>query len=272
MGLFDILGFSKKEGKDAGNPFVTNEEDRARAAQATQDLLKYQGSNAALDPLESSRIATDEVANNDILGGLFGQGGTMGRTIGEEQNLASRGYSLQPEDYEAYGQGSGNIAREFDASEGGLAQALANRGLSNSGVANQAFVTSQGNKLEQLAGLQRKIADDRMKSNLARLSQTRSFLSQLGQQGQNAIQDQYGRQAGSERDRFNQQVSKANAGQNLLSAQAGQGNINLQQQMATESSGIGGALGRGLSGAVEAAPGAALSSVLGRPKAPAKVI
>lgn len=249
-----LSGFKENAGKDTGNPFAGSAEDNARLRDATQNLLKYKGSNAALDPLQSSRIATQEVQSNPILSQLFGSGGTFGRTAEEEQGLASRGFSLQPEDHEAYGQMSGQLARDFDKSEQGLAQALANRGLSQSGAANRAFTTSQGNKMEQLAGLQRKIANDRMQMNMQRLAQTRNFLSSLGQQGQNAIQDQYGRQMGSEKERFGQEQAKADAGYRMLNGMAQQSNENLSQRQATKSGGLGGAFSRGIMGGIEAAP------------------
>lgn len=225
---------NKVGGQDSGNPFVTNDEDRLRALNATQDLLKYQGSQDALNGVQGSQTATKEIQNNPILGQLFGGQGTLARTTQEEQNLASRGFSLKPEDYEAYGQASGNVARMFGESDKGLAEALASRGLSSSGAANRGFITSQGNKMEQLAGLQRKIADDRMKSNMERLGQTRNFLSNLGQQGAQNIEQQYGRQLSGEQQAFNEQQGKARAGMALISGQANQGNENFAQQRQTE--------------------------------------
>lgn len=232
--LSSFFGSKKDSGRDAGNAFVTNEEDRLRALNSLQDVFKYQGSNAALDPLESSRIATQEVQNNPLLSQLFGKGGALERTNAEEQQLASRGYSLQPEDYEAYGQAQGNIAREFDMQEGNLAQALASRGMSNSGAAAQAFAGSQGNKLERLKQMQMQIADQRMNMNMQRLNQTRQFMGQLGAQGANAIQNQFGRQQAAEEQRFGQTATKANVGMNLISNMQGQSNEQLSQRQQTQ--------------------------------------
>jgi hypothetical protein len=147
------------------------------------------------DPRTASLAATEQVQNNPILGQLFGKGGALERTNAEEQQLASRGYSLQPEDYEAYGQMSDELARQFGAQEQNAAQAMANRGLgsSASGQAGTLFSGLQGNKFEQLAKAQRDVADKRMQMNMQRLTNTRNFMSQLGQQGAGAIQDQYGR-------------------------------------------------------------------------------
>lgn len=207
-----------------------------------------------------SRFATEQVQNNPILGQLFGKDGTLSRTAAEEQELASRGFSLKPEDYEAYGQASGDVARMFGQAESGLAQALAQRGLSSSGVANRAFMTSQGNKLEQLAELQRKIADDRMNMNLQRLGQTRNFLSQLGQQGQNAIQDQYGRQVTGAQLRQGQLKDATSATQEQQAMAQSQANIGFNQQNATAKGNLKDALRRGTLSAVESAPSSAMQA------------
>lgn len=186
--------------------------------------------------------ATDRVQNNAIYGGLFGQGGQLSQAEGEATDLANRGFSLKPEDYEAYGQASGNIARMFGQNEQSLSQSLANRGLSNSNIAGAQFSGLQGNKNEQLAGLQRQIANDRMKMNLERLGQTRNFMSQLGQQAQNAVgQDINSNLAAG------QQEYQMGMGQ--LGALQGQANEGLQQQQQTQhSSGLSNALGGMMSG------------------------
>lgn len=253
MGFFGDL-FGGKKGESTQNLF-NDPASQASANTSLQNALSYQGSNAALDPVQSSRTATSEVQNNGITGGLFGKGGQLSQAEGEATNLANRGYSLKPEDYEAYGQGSGNIAREFDSGENNLAQALSSRGLSTSGVANQAFMGSQGNKLEQLGQLQRQIANDRMNTNMQRLGQTRNFLTQLGQQGENAIQNQHGRQLGSEQQNFNEAMGKANQAENYLSQGQNQMNNQFAQNQATQTGGLGGALSSGLTAGLQAAPG-----------------
>jgi len=164
----------------------------------------------AYNPLGGQRLASDMVRNDPTLGLLFGKDGSMGRAAKEEQDLASRGFSLQPEDFEAYGQGSGNIARMFGQQEQSLAQALADRGLASGSntAAGQQFAGLQGNKFEHLAQLQRQIADDRMARNQQRLSQTRDYLSNLGQQANTA-----------QNTRFNQQMVGAGARQGELESQ-----------------------------------------------------
>lgn len=228
---------------------------------------------AATDPISGSKFATDQVQNNAILGQLFGKEGTMSRTAKEEQDLASRGFSLKPEDNEAYGQASSNIARQFGRQDASLAQALAARGISGGGAQLTGFASSAGNKMERLAQAQRQIADDRMKMNLDRLGQTRNFLSQLGQQGAGAIQDQFGRNM-SGRQQTQSELAQSLQGrqqqQQMLQQQA---NENLSQQMATKTGGLLGAAQRGLMSGVEgmsggygdAVVGGAAGSMMGNP-------
>lgn len=149
----------------------------------------------ATDPLTASRLAQEQVMGSEMYKPLFGQGGTMGRTLQEEQRLAGQGYQLTPEDQEAYGQASGNVARLFGQQEQGVAQDLASRGLAGagSGAAIQAYSGLGGNKNEMLAQAQKGIADARMQNTMQRLNQTRNFLSSLNQQQTGAVQDQFGR-------------------------------------------------------------------------------
>lgn len=206
------------------------------------------GALQGITPATSSG-AEQAVQSSPIFGQLFGQGGELGKTIGEEQRLATQGFKLQPEDIEAYGQGAGNIARMFGQQEQGLSQALAQRGLGQSGVAAQQFSGLQGNKGEQLAQLQMNIANQRMQNNLARLGQTRQFLQGLGSQAQSAVQGEYGREAGTNE----QALQKAQGIGGLLGQQYGQQANSAQLERATQhespfASALGGALGGGFAG------------------------
>lgn len=143
-----------------------------------------------------SMFATQQVQNNPILGQLFGNGGELTKSIGKEQELQNQGFKIQPQDVEAYGQASGDIARMFGQSENSLANSLANRGLASapSGSAGAQFSGLQGNKNEQLAKAQMDIANQRMQNTMQRIGQQQQFIGQLGSQGANAINQQYGRQ------------------------------------------------------------------------------
>lgn len=150
----------------------------------------------ATDSMTGSKFATEQVMNSPLLGQLFGKDGALSRSVGKEQELQNRGFSLQPEDKEAYGQISGDIARMFGQTENSMAQSLANRGLAAapSGAAGAMFSGAAGNKNEQLAKAQMGIAQKRMQDTMQRIQQQQQFISQLGNQAAGAVQDQFGRQ------------------------------------------------------------------------------
>lgn len=215
----------------------------------------------ATAPVAGSMLAAQQVQNSPITGGLFGQGGQLSQAEGQATNLANRGFSLQPEDYEAYGQASGNIARQFGTQEQGLAQSLSNRGFggASSGVAGQQFSGLNGNKNEQLGQMQMQIAQNRMQMNQQRLNDTRNYVTQLGQQGQNA-----------ENSQFQQNLSGVQNQQNMLSSAAGQdinkyaaqnqaGEASAQSQQAAQKASLTDAIGKGVYGGVEKQVGGAVS-------------
>jgi len=260
-GLGGGLASQREGGTDTGNIYALKPGQADALKQNYLQNLMGIGS-AYTGGTEGMKQATQDVQDNAILGGLFGPQGTLQRTGAEEQQLASRGFTLQPEDYEAYGQGAGDIARMFGQSDQSLAQSLANRGLSSSGVAGSAFSGSMGNKQEQLAGLQMKIANQRMQNNLARLSETRQFLGQLGAQGEQAIQNQFGNITEGNREARAAMGAKSAGIMGLLGAGQEQANTALGQQMATQhesrasdifggalaGAGAGGRMGAGMSG------------------------
>lgn len=221
----------------------------------------------ATDAMAGSRFATDQVNSNPIMGRLYGSGqdSALSRALAEEKQLASRGFSLQPEDYEAYGQASGDITRQFGQQEQSLAQALADRGLSAgaSGAAAVNFSGLAGNKNEQLAKAQMGIADMRMKKNLERLNSTRQHMNQLGNQSQNAIQDQFNRQmSGAEFKRGNLQNAA-----NLSRQQSAQDFQGMQGQIAGQRAAKGKTLldaaGSGLYSGVEGGTSALVGGAIG---------
>lgn len=222
-----LLANQKEGGKDAGNVFaqgITPEQTTALQNASFQGATKNQ---QYLDPSTGTSLATDQVQNNPMLSGMFGKGGTLDQTIQQESDQANQPWSLTNEDRSAYGQASGDIARQFGESDQSLAQALSSRGLSNSGAAGAAFSGSQGNKMEQLAKVQQNIAQQRFQSNLQRLGQTQNFLSQMGNQASGNIQDQYNRNASG----LQQQST---TGLNYLRSLQGQNNEQLKQQQQTQ--------------------------------------
>jgi hypothetical protein len=234
MGLFDFLGSKKDSGRDAGNAFTTDADTDRLIRGQIKDYLNYQ-SDPNVIGTGSSDFASKQVMDNPLLGQVFGKGGTLERTGQEEKDLAGRGYSLKPEDMEAYGQMSDQMAREFGGRESSLASALSGRGLSFSGGhVGSGFSGLMGNKQEMLGTYARQIANDRMNTNMQRLGQTRQFLTNLSSQGQGAVQDQWGRNMSGEQQRLNVANSKNQAAFQRLSAQQEQSNENLQQRQQTE--------------------------------------
>jgi hypothetical protein len=149
-----------------------------------------------IEGLAGTQMATDAIRSNPMLAGLYGEGGLQSQLGAEGKDLASRGYSLQQPDYEAYGQASGDIARQFGQQEADASKMLARRGLggASSGAAGAAFSGLAGNKNEMLAKAQTDIAQKRMQDTTQRLQANRALQAQLGQQGNAAIGDQYNRQ------------------------------------------------------------------------------
>lgn len=226
--LSGALANQKEGGKDTGNAYggVINQLGGQGAIgnvlkQAMQGQQTYSGTGA------------DEIQNGPM-SGLYGKGGALDRSNSEEQKLAGQGFQLTPEDHEAYGQASGNVARMFGQADQGLSQSLSDRGLSNSGIAGAAFSGAQGNKNEQLAGLQHQIADSRIKMNQDRLNSTRNFMTQLGSGANTAMNDSQKR--GMNVANQNNDVLKTKAGiaSGLLGSYQNQQNTGLEQQQQTE--------------------------------------
>lgn len=179
-----------------------------------------------------SKFATDQVNNNSILGGLYGSGPNSQLSQAEDRQnfLTNNGYSLTKEDNDALGQVSGNIARQYGTQENSLAQALASHGLSAapSGAAAIQFTGLAGNKNEALAQAQTNIAQQRIQNNANAIAQNQSFLSSLGGQASNAIQQQYQRQL---QGAQNQQGNMQSAAQitNAANGMANNANLNAAQ-------------------------------------------
>lgn len=230
----------------------------SRGEMSLDELLKEAGSNSRQlqnnlvavinNPIAASKLASEQVMNDPLSKGFFGEGGSQDRAFAEEKDLASRGFSLQPEDYEAYGQASGDITRMFGQQEQSLAQALADRGLAagSSGIAQQQFSGLQGNKAEQLGKMQMDIAQRRMQTNMQRLNDTRNYLTNLGGLGQQALQNQFGRNRtsvdaylGNLHQMAGRDVQKYSAEQSMALAAA-------QNQQARETKNLGDAISSGI--------------------------
>lgn len=221
----------------------------------------------ASSPIGSTLVASEQLRSDPLTSGQFGEGGSLSQALAQEKDLGSRGFSLQPEDYEAYGQASGNIARQFGQTENSLAQSLAARGLSqgNSGIAQAQFTGLQGSKNEQLGQMQRQIADDRMKSNLERLNSTRSYLTNLGGLGQQAL----GGIRSANMQGMNQMVDTANSlsgnQRSDFSAQESVNQASKASELANKKQNLGDALAGGLMTGVQGTMSAGIPMLAGVP-------
>lgn len=177
-----------------------------------------------------SKYATEQVQNNGILGGLFGKGGQLNQAESKLTDLNNQGFELKPEDMTLYGQTSGNIARMFGQQGNQASQDLASRGLASapSGAAGAMFSGLAGNQNEMLAKAQQQIMQQRFQDTQNQIQSQQNFIGQLGQQGANAINQQYGRQlSGAQNQKGG--LEQAAGLQNQANAGANQANLGAAQ-------------------------------------------
>lgn len=239
-GLSGAFANQKEGGKDTGNVFGMSKGDNDTALKMAQS--GYDPNSFLAQRVNSPDFASNQATTDPIQGQLFGQGGALSDTLGQVKSLENQGYNLTPQDQTAYGQASGNIARQFGQSEQGLSQSLANRGLGSSNVAASKFSGLQGNKDEQLGQLQTQIANNRMQTTMQRLGQMQSFASSLGNQAQGAINSNRNFNMGALQN-YEQQGRDA---ANLLGHEQNQANEGLTQQQQTSH---GSSLSNALNGA-----------------------
>jgi hypothetical protein len=180
----------------------------------------------ATGPLSGTRFATEQVQNNEILGSLFGKEGQLNKQSDILDKLQNQGFELTPEDRTAYGQTSGDIARLFGQQGNQIAADLSARGLSSgpTGAASAMFSGLAGNRNEMLAKAQQNIMQQRYQNTMQQIGQQQNFISQLGAQGANAINQQYGRQLAGAQNQKAGLTQAAGLQQNANNAQS-------QQQM-----------------------------------------
>lgn len=234
-GIAGVAGQNRQGGQDTGNIFMGG--DSRGVSEAQGRIQNAMGGLAAYSPEQ----AQSGIQNSELYSPLFGKQGALNQAIGQYQDLSKTGFQLQPEDLTAYGQVSGDIARQFGQSDQSLAQAMADRGLSSSGVAASQFAGSLGNKQEQLAQLQTQIAQNRMNMNLQRMGQLQNFIQGLGSQEQSAVNQKWGEEMQKNQMQYNQGIGFLGNIQN-------QNNEALQQRQQTSrpsdlSAGFSGAIG-----------------------------
>ncbi len=254
--------------------------DAIKAVQGGENAKNPGGQQGAMNALFSSpqtgtTAATQQVQSNPMFSGMFGAGGIQDQRQAAEKDLMGRGYSLQPEDNEAYGQASNNIARQYGNYENNLSQALASKGLSGGGGGPAvAFSGLQGNKLEALAGQQRQIAEQRMQTNMQRLNNMQQAVNQSNAQGQDALNSQRnanleGIQAGQNQLKDAMQVgldvnsANSNAYQQEQSSRVSPGAILggiVTGGLGAAAGGLGSAVGAGLGKSITGGASAAMSN------------
>lgn len=241
----------------------------------------------ATDPITGSLVAADQVRSNPLTAGLFGAGGIQDQAQGRSGKLESnldesrnalmgrdQSYGLTPEDLAAYGQASGNIARQFGQQGNNLAAMLSQQGLSSSANPSAAaFSGLLGNQNEQLAQSQLSIAQNRVNSamqlaqartsaDLNRQAQNNQLMGNLGDLGQVALSNQFGRQLAGSENTYNQNAGTAGLTLNNRSLEQNINNSQWSQQQQSAFnplSIIGGAISSGL-GAFTGAAGKGLAN------------
>lgn len=209
----------------------------------------------ATNPVAGSKLATDQVQGNSILGGLFGKGGQLDQSEQQYSDLAKNGFTLGADEMGAYGQQAGNISRLFGQQGNQSANDLASRGLSSSGAAGATFSGLAGNQNEMLNQAMNGIRQQKINDTIQRMQQTGSLMANLGQQGASAIQQQYDRQLQGVNQERGVLGAAAQAEAQRNAERSGQFGLDMQSQLASneqkaaaKSPSLGQAFGAGLMG------------------------
>lgn len=231
------------------------------------DQNPYEGGMSQLmdlvttNPLAAQRYMTDEISNNPLTKGLFGQGGLQDRLGGEEQQYSGRvkensdayrafenemkagfggmqdkynslygdiqnpqSFALTADDNTALGNQYGDVTRQYGQMENEATQILASHGLasSGSGAAGAMFSGLLGNKNEQLRKAQSGIIGNRFNQAM----QTFQMRNQvLGQQGSD-LQGGYNTRGNSMNNKSLNDMNALNSARgNLTNLGALQGNL-----------------------------------------------
>lgn len=238
--------------------------------EALQILSGGPNQNLNIGALSSGPISGNLVAQLQTMQGpqtsaMFGDKGLLSQSIGSAEDLMKRGYSLQPEDYEAYGQAQGNIGRMFGAQEQNLSNALAMRGLGASSSAPGAaqFSGLYGNKAEQLGQMQQQIAQQRMQTNMQRLGQMQNFIQGAQGLAQQSTQNNLAGNMGGVQSERNYQLGTAGAATSAYGAQAQDAQAANASQNANRPKGLGdflqAGIGQGVQGGISGGISGAIS-------------
>ncbi len=291
MSLSDALGEANKISQSTSSQGLGN--------------INYGGAlqnSISQSPIAAEKYATEQVQGNPLTSGLFGKGGIQDQAQGNygtnTSNLASdrnalmgrdQSYGLTPEDLSAYGQASGNIARQFGQQGNNLASMLSQNGLSSSSAPSAAaFSGLAGNQNEQLAQSQLAIAQNRINTaqqlaqartnaDLNNQAQTGALMQGLGQLGQSAKQGSLNNLNNGAQSQYNQLAGLSGLNAGLAGQQQNVNNSQWQQEQSSSfhplslltaplgaiTGAVGGALGNSAGNAVGNAIGGNTSNIGG---------
>lgn len=251
---------------NAGNALENGASMQAALANSGNALSADDRSALATSPIYSTDVATNQAMNDPMLSGLIGNGGQLQQTENALTQEANTGFSLQPEDYTAYGQAAGNIGRQFGQQGQALDQSLASRGMASAGngASGAEFSTLQGNKNEQLGQLQTQIAQNRMQFNQKQMQQNQQFASQLGGLGANEEQNIANRNMSGAQNQANMASNLSNLDLSDFQAQQNVNQASTNSQIANQKQNVFDAAGSGMVSASNSlASGTAMSRVMG---------
>lgn len=253
-----MIGLNALAGKKAAGALGINLEGEEGAYVTPEQRQAGLYRAFANDYDNQMKLADKGVQESALTKDLYGEGGLQSQLASEGKDLASRGFSLQQPDHEAYGQVSGDVSRLFGQQEQAASQSLARRGLASagSGAAGATFSGLAGNKNEMLAAAQTQIAQKRMADTQQRLQQNRQMQQSLGVQG-----------AGMARNRYS---DKGNALMDSVNVENMQNTQNRQARADQEAAykpglfeTIGSGLQSGIGGLASAAPGMLAGGMMG---------
>lgn len=274
MSLSDALG---QIGQLSGSQ--NGQDTSANVQQGATDQL-------ATNPLTSGILASSQVMSNPLNAGLYGANGLQGQAEGNYTNATGNlaqdrqalsgndsSYGLQQSDLAAYGQNADQIGRQSAQQGQGISQALAARGLSsgNSGAAIASYAGNYGNQLEQLAGLQNQISQNRITtasglaqarnaSDLSQQSSAGSLANNLGNSANSAYNSQLGNNMAGAENNFNELSGANSSAANNYGLQQNVNNSNFSQQQATSKPGFLSTIGSGITSGISGGLSSGLSN------------
>jgi len=236
--------------------------DYSQGDLSLQDMLAQAGQGEyaagrmqefATNPLAAGRFAQEQTGQGPLTGQLFGaDDSVMSRNIAGLREAEEGMNRYDPTEAAEYGRARADITRGAGQQEQALAQAMAQRGMTQSGAAGAAFTGAMGNKFEQLSNTEAMLRDKTLSARRDNRNQLQNYQTQLMAHQQAAINSQLGSQfkgrEASEGARA-QRMGEMQAGGELELARNEAGEELTQQSLASKiaakTPSIGEAMGRG---------------------------